>query len=277
VWDNIKRGTPIDDDHIAAALTTRAVSDRLFHTQETQEVLATTIQFFTGNSIAAMGDMRSRILPVNLTADREDPENREFKHPDPLEWVRRNRNKILNALYTILALPLPTPNFAPTRMKVWWMEVGRRIEMLSGERFADMITAAADDDAAREGLVTVVRMLRDRFGYEQFRTRDVIEAMYGRASSDEDEDEQPGAQPRWTSEQVGDFSTALRAAYEEREDASARMPPWQAPKWNPQRLGARLRALTARPVAIDGATLVLEMVKSKNKEGGLFVAAPAGL
>jgi hypothetical protein len=270
VWDNIKRGTGVDDDNIAAALTSRAIRDRLFHTQETQEVPATTIQIFTGNSIAAVGDMRTRVLPVSLTADREDPENRDFKHPNPLEWVRAKRNEILNRLYTILALPLPSPNCAPTRMKVWWTEVGRRIEMLSDVRFTDMITAAADDDPAREGLVVVVKMLHSQFGFNQFRTREVIELMYGFVPSDEDEDEQPGRQPRWTSEQVADFSVALRAAMGEREDALARIATSGATRWDSQRLGARLRALSGRP---EGGARLSENEWVKPQLLGLFSGA----
>jgi hypothetical protein len=277
VWDNIRRGTGVDDDNIAAALTSRAVRDRLFHTQETQEVAATTIQIFTGNSIAAVGDMRTRVLPVSLTADREDPENRHFKHPNPLEWVRAKRNEILNKLYTILALPLPAPDYAPTRMKVRWTEVGRRIEMLSGVRFTDVITAAVDDDPAREGLVVVVRMLHGQFGFDQFRTREVIELMYGFTPLGEDEDEKPERQPRWTCEQVEDFSAALRAAMGEREDAPARMAAWRASRWDSQRLGARLRALSGRPVDVAGATLMLEVAKSKSKDGATFSVALAGL
>jgi hypothetical protein len=276
VWDNIKRGTGVDDDHIAAALTSRAIRDRLFHTQETQEAPATTIQIFTGNSIAAVGDLRTRVLPVSLTADREDPENRDFKHPNPLEWVRAKRNEILNKLYTILALPLPVPNYAPTRMKVWWTEVGRRIELLSDVRFTDMITAAVDDDPVREGLAIVVGMLHGQFGLSQFRTRQVMDSMYGSVPSD-DEGDLLGERPRWTSGEVEDFSAALRAAYGEREDALQRMAALRVIRWDSQRLGARLRALTGRPIEIDGATLLLEMVKSKSKEGATFSVAVVGL
>jgi hypothetical protein len=56
--------------------------------------------------------------------DRADPENRRFKHPDPIGWTEANRPEILRALYTIL-LGNPTldePSAAPmkTRFKMWW-------------------------------------------------------------------------------------------------------------------------------------------------------------
>ena len=48
------------------------------------------------------GDSGSRTLTIELTADRPDPENREFKHPDILGWCDRNRAQILKAALTIL-------------------------------------------------------------------------------------------------------------------------------------------------------------------------------
>jgi hypothetical protein len=64
--------------------------------------------------------------------NRVDPENREFKHPDPIHWTDSHRVEILRALYTIL---LGNPHLdaareAPTntRFKMWWRLVGGAIE-----------------------------------------------------------------------------------------------------------------------------------------------------
>ena len=63
---------------------------------------AATIHLFTGNNIGAEGDLASRSLHIRLDVDRADPENREFKHPDPVGWTENHRGEILAALYTIL-------------------------------------------------------------------------------------------------------------------------------------------------------------------------------
>ena len=63
---------------------------------------ASTVQIFTGNSIAPRGDMASRSFVLPLNVDRPDPENRSFAHVDPLAWTIANRTKILSALYTVL-------------------------------------------------------------------------------------------------------------------------------------------------------------------------------
>jgi hypothetical protein len=67
-----------------------------------------------------------------LEVDRPDPENREFKHPDPVGWTESNRAEILRSLYTIL---LGNPQLkeardaeSKTRFKMWWRLVGSAVE-----------------------------------------------------------------------------------------------------------------------------------------------------
>jgi Ni2+-binding GTPase involved in maturation of urease and hydrogenase len=59
VWDNIARGATISCPHIEAALTASEISDRVLGVSRVETVPASTIQIFTGNSIAPRGDMAS--------------------------------------------------------------------------------------------------------------------------------------------------------------------------------------------------------------------------
>ena len=107
-------------------------SDRKLGVSEMIATAASTIHFFTGNNIAPRGDLASRSLEIRFELDRYDPENREFKHPDPVGWTDNNRAEILGALYTIL-LGNPTlkkSRNAPmkTRFKMWWRLVGSAVE-----------------------------------------------------------------------------------------------------------------------------------------------------
>jgi hypothetical protein len=63
---------------------------------------STEIIAFTGNNISAKSDQASRSLEARLSTDRPDPENRDFKHEDPIEWTQDHRGQILRALYTIM-------------------------------------------------------------------------------------------------------------------------------------------------------------------------------
>jgi hypothetical protein len=69
---------------------------------------------------------------VRLDVDRVDPENRDFRHPDPIGWTQSNRAEILAALYTILlgnpTLDLPRSASMKTRFKLWYRTVGAAVE-----------------------------------------------------------------------------------------------------------------------------------------------------
>jgi hypothetical protein len=99
---------------------------------ETVATAASAIHFFTGNNIGPRGDLASRSLNVRLAIDRADPENRKFKHPDPVAWTEANRAEILRALYTILLgnpqLAEPREAASKTRFKMWWRLIGSAVE-----------------------------------------------------------------------------------------------------------------------------------------------------
>jgi hypothetical protein len=117
---------------------------------------------FTGNNIRPKSDQASRSLEARLTADRPDPENRPFVHPDPIGWTLDHRGEILRALYVIL---LGNPQLRPecrreaqTRFKAWWWLVGSAVEH-AAERVGQIVSFKAmfervednDDEAAARG------------------------------------------------------------------------------------------------------------------------------
>ena len=110
VWDNVPRGTAINCQYIEAASTTEVYQDRILGVTEDRFAPAYTIMFFTGNNIHPHEDQASRSLEVSLDTDRPDPENREFKHPDPMGWTRDHRGQILGA-----SVHNPDWQFAPER------------------------------------------------------------------------------------------------------------------------------------------------------------------
>jgi len=102
LWDNIPRGTQISCPHIEKSCTASYYADRRLGVSEMVATAASTIHFFTGNNVTPRGDLASRSLMVRLDADRPDPENRVFTHPDPIAWTESNRAEILQAFYVIL-------------------------------------------------------------------------------------------------------------------------------------------------------------------------------
>jgi hypothetical protein len=132
LWDNIQRGAQISCPHIEKSCTTAQYSDRKLGVSETVQTAAASIHCFTGNNISAKGDLASRSLVARLDVDRIDPENRPFKHPDPIGWTRTHRTEILGALYVILlgnpALDLPRAAPMKTRFKMWFRLIGSAVE-----------------------------------------------------------------------------------------------------------------------------------------------------
>jgi hypothetical protein len=184
-WDNISRGSAISCPHIEAALTASETSDRVLGVSQVEIVPSTTVQIFTGNSIAPRGDMASRSLMLALNVDRPDPENREFKHADPLGWTQANRAKIVRALYTLLiagALNRPKQQEAKTRFKTWWNLVGWSMEYAAGligttVDCTDLVRAGEVEDEEAVAVSAVLTILRQIWGDRTFTAMDVVQAM----------------------------------------------------------------------------------------------------
>ena len=155
LWDNIARGTQISCPHIEKSCTSAYYSDRKLGVSEMVCTAASTIHFFTGNNIGPRGDLSSRSLHIRLDVDRVDPENRPFKHPDPIGWTEKHRAEILAALYTILLgnpqLKAPRDAEGKTRFKMWWRLVGSAVEnaaKLAGREldFQELFITQEEDD-----------------------------------------------------------------------------------------------------------------------------------
>ena len=132
LWDNIPRGSQISCPHIEKSCTAAYYADRKLGVSEMVATAASTIHCFTGNNIGPKGDLASRSLQVRLDVERIDPENRDFKHPDVVQWTRNNRAELLRAMYVILmanpTLKEPADKQMKTRFKMWWRLVGSAVE-----------------------------------------------------------------------------------------------------------------------------------------------------
>jgi hypothetical protein len=270
VWDNITRGTTISSATIEKALTSEFYSDRILGESKDRTVPAYTVQVFTGNNIAPRGDLVSRSLVVRLFLAVPDPENRKFTRPDePVAWTNNHRGEILQALYTILLgnprrRQKPTERSpASTRFKEWWEMVGSAVEHaaryhaeavkgfvmdhsttcpVSPVDFKKIFLAAEADDDQENSLVTVLRILRERWpGGCQARN---IASYINRE------------------EEGMELLTALEAA----AGRSLKTMTVATVTW-------RLKAIADAPVYVDDDVLVLRY--ERDHQGGTFTVKPA--
>jgi hypothetical protein len=215
LWDNIARGSQISCPHIEKSCTAAYYSDRKLGVSEIVATAASTIHLFTGNNIAPKGDLASRSLQVRLDVDRIDPENREFKHPDPIEWTRNNRAELLQAMYTILmgnpTLKLARNAAMKTRFKMWYRVVGSAVEH-AAKLHAKAIDAAAynaedrgkpveiefktmfldqeEDEEEAASLGHALNIMQKQWGAAQkgFAARDVVDFLNSQSEPDDNPD-----------------------------------------------------------------------------------------
>ena len=194
LWDNIARGSQISCPHIERSCTAKFYIDRKLGVSEAVATAASTIHLFTGNNISARGDLASRSLHIRLTVDRPDPENRDFKHPDPIGWTEDNRAEILRALYSILLgnPQLKTARNAPgkTRFKMWWRVVGSAVEhaaKLHGDEEIDFqklfLKQEEEEDEDSVSLVDALAAMTEKWP-EGFHATDVAELINGSVNQD---------------------------------------------------------------------------------------------
>jgi hypothetical protein len=101
LFDNLagKFGNAILD----AALTSTSWEDRVLGGNRMFRGPLHVTWFATGNNVAIGADTARRVCHVRLESPEERPEERkDFRHPDLLAWVARNRGRLLAAALTIL-------------------------------------------------------------------------------------------------------------------------------------------------------------------------------
>jgi hypothetical protein len=165
LWDNIPRGAQISCPHIERSCTATYYADRKLGVSQMVATAASTIHFFTGNNIGPRGELASRSLHIRLEVDRTDPENRSFRHPDPIAWTKKHRAEILRALYTILIgnpmLDMPRDAPMKTRFKMWYRLVGSAVEYAArqaGEEidFRNLFRSLEEEDVEETSLAEVL-------------------------------------------------------------------------------------------------------------------------
>ena len=84
-------------------ITTGALQERVMGTHEMRTVPWNGVVMATGNNLIYRGDLPRRVIPIELDAERERPDQRTgFQHPELLRWVRQERPRLLVAALTIL-------------------------------------------------------------------------------------------------------------------------------------------------------------------------------
>jgi hypothetical protein len=252
IWDNIPRGAQISCPHIERACTTAWYSDRRLGVNELISVAASTIMLFTGNNIGPRGDLASRALRIPLEITRHDPENRPFRHPDPLGWTLANRAGILRSLYILLLsnplLQAGSNSQGRTRFKEWHRLCGAAVEHAAGLDgteidFQKLFLTQEEDEPEGVGLGEMLAALAATWPGE-FQAHQVAAMVNDR------------------SEYTPDAERARNAAV--REFLYPEPPHRDV---SPKSVGKQLQKHIGNPVQHGGATLTLRSKRDTAKDG----------
>lgn len=162
VFDNVKNGQPVEGASLDNAITSTRWRDRELGTMNSISAANVTTIVFTGNGLSFGGDTVRRVIPIELEAAQEKPEDRTgFRHPDLFGWLAAERSRLVVATLTIIrawfASGRPTMNVRPLgSFESWSQTVPAMIRWL-GEP-CPMLTRASVD-AADEGRNALAELL----------------------------------------------------------------------------------------------------------------------
>lgn len=160
MFDNIGRGKGVYSDHLAKLITSETSADRVLGSSDMRKEVNTMLMTFTGNNIAFVRDMASRVVTLRLNARSADPLRRTFAHPDIRVWAMSNRGKILSALVSIAKLADgKRPPGAASRFEDYDLVIVRPVHQLLNidvrELNATLDADAEEDEMTRDLLTTL--------------------------------------------------------------------------------------------------------------------------
>ena len=101
LFDNLD--TPLGGSALESAITATTWEGRILGQSKMTLLPMRTVFSCTGNNVQFAGDIARRVLPIRLYSDCENPEDRtEFRHPNLLAWVKRERPRLACAALTAL-------------------------------------------------------------------------------------------------------------------------------------------------------------------------------
>ena len=188
LFDNISQGATIQSGRLANAMSNDIFGGRQLGENKTIQVPSSVIWLFTGNAVKFVGDFATRIYPITINPDMEDPNTRVFKRDDIGQWAMDNRKKIMSAILSIVIGGKGMLEIGgSTRFKLWDKFVRRPLFNASGIDINDAVKNNQKDDPLHLIKANLLSQLSDQFESKQFTTKEMIRAAFGSFEADETE------------------------------------------------------------------------------------------
>ena len=143
-----------------------------------------TLWCFTGNNISASGDFNTRILPIKIDPEIENPDQRTFSRPDLAEWCENHRAEFFVHAMTIMvgyqrhlrAGGSPC-SVKPSRYTNWDHQVRHAMLWAGSADPALLFEQNKAEDPKREGRRNLLASWSDVYGSEPQYLSDVLSAV----------------------------------------------------------------------------------------------------
>ena len=168
---------------LARLLTSPTWGDRMLGVNITINADNLASCYALGNNGEIVGDLRRRVIRINLSSELEQPSRRSgFRHADLRAWVAEHRSELLSAVLTLLrawhcagrpGIKSPLGSF-----EAWADVVGGTLDVAGVDGFLDNVNDVLEDgDYLDAEFTTHVHDLAELFAGREFTAGQVIE-MY---------------------------------------------------------------------------------------------------
>jgi hypothetical protein len=176
ILDNLTR--PLQCSRLEQFLTEGIATLRPLGVSKLVNVSPRVLVLITANNAAIRTDMQRRMLPIRIVVLDERPELRRFGF-DPVEEVRRDREQLLRAAFTVLRWwqgELAAGADRPTlgSFAEWSRLVAGAVLALTGVDLTRLIAERRHDDPVTAAERALFAALAERFGDRPFKAADAI-------------------------------------------------------------------------------------------------------
>lgn len=227
LFDNVGRGKAIASDHLSKLITSEMAADRVLGSSQMRKEVNSTLLLFTGNNIAFVKDMASRVVALRLNARTANPLRRRFKRPDVRVWAATQRAQMLSSLVAVAGLADGSrPPGDASRFEDYDLMIVKPVLDVTGKDVRELNTVvdvdAEEDEATRAVLETLWKWQEQWRGEgergKEWRISEVVTAIAERNMPEANAmlvKQFVGDSRRWESDAPRALGYALRAVKED--------------------------------------------------------------
>lgn len=244
-FDNLPYGCRVDGDELAKLITESVYKARLLGTNTSPALPTNCLVSLTGNHLLAVNDMPSRLLPINLVPQTENPERTRHERVNIDAWHDENRAQIVQAVCSILLAwrdEGKVQDIEPSRFPDWDEAVRQPMAWLGLNDPADAFEMNHQEDPVREARTQLLRGWYRVFGDKWVELTDIQRHWVGWVDGvDEDlsealhqifDDERPDARRMGSNFRYfkGNVLAGLRLEQQQGSTKSKKTRPWRVVK-----------------------------------------------